>query len=121
VHLEWVEKEPVLRFQLVVKVRREGVATISTVSDDLALVDAVASGDGFGQLREVEKQRPSVRTGRLGDFERVPVAAKKPILSSNDAVESGLDRGAGGRLEVDALVAPSVADERGDLLIAIER
>ena len=73
------------------------------------------------RLRQVqEEHRPAVAAA-LVQLDRVAVALPVPILAHHDGLERRLDRRAHRRLEVDALVAAPVAQQRRHLLVVVER
>ena len=73
-HLERVEDPVGGVHQLVVEVGSEAVPAVPAVGDDLAAGDLRADLERARQLREVEEERPPVRSSGLGDLQAVAVA-----------------------------------------------
>src|SRR4051812_47158208 len=69
----------------------------------------------------MQEDGSAMRAAVLADLERVAVAGELPGLSGHGRGERRFDRRADWRLEVDPLVAASIAQERGDLLIVLDR
>src|SRR6266849_1192102 len=103
--------------QLVVKVRRKGVARIPAGGDHLSTGNATADVLGPRKLREMEEQRATMLTAGLGNLERISISTEVPILSGDRPIEGSLDGGADRRFEIHALVLSTVADQRCHLLV----
>src|SRR5947209_5054613 len=69
----------------------------------------------------MEEDGAQTRAALLANFHAVAVHSHLPIDALDHSVEGRLDRRADRGAKVDALVAAPVAEERGDLVVVVDR